>query len=125
MISPKPLLHILIHGRSDELPDTRGRIVLRWLRIAVLIVTGLVTLQSVLLVAGAWRNDIAIQRNMGSRRLRCSAPGRGVRRSSLSHRIGSPIGRNSVCCIRPNYPRACEFTLSTTRGSQPGQSAAP
>lgn len=62
MISPKPLLHILIHGRSDELPDTRGRIVLRWLRIAVLIVTGLVTLQSVLLVAGAWRNDIAIQR---------------------------------------------------------------
>lgn len=38
---------------------------LRWLRIAVLIVTGLVTLQSVLLVAGAWRNDIAIQRNMG------------------------------------------------------------
>lgn len=55
MISPKPLLHILIHGRSDELPDTRGRIVLRWLRIAVLIVTGLVTLQSVLLVVGAWR----------------------------------------------------------------------
>ncbi|CCK58576.1 DUF3592 domain-containing protein [Mycobacterium canetti] len=65
MISPKPLLHILIHGRSDGLPDTRARIVLRWVRIAVLIVTGLVTLQSVLLVAGAWRNDLAIQRNMG------------------------------------------------------------
>jgi hypothetical protein len=31
----------------------------------VLIVTGLVTLQSVLLVAGAWRDDIAIQHNMG------------------------------------------------------------
>ena len=65
MISPKTLLHILIHGRSDEPPKTRPRIVLRWVRIAVLIVTGLVTLQSVLLVAGAWRNDLAIQRNMG------------------------------------------------------------
>ena len=64
-ISPKVLLHILIHGRSDEPPKTRARIVLRWARIAVLIVTGLITLQSVLLVAGAWRNDIAITHNMG------------------------------------------------------------
>ena len=65
MISPKSLLHILIHGRSDEPPNTRARIALRWVRIAVLIVTALVTLQSVLLVAGAWRNDLAIQHNMG------------------------------------------------------------
>ena len=34
-------------------------------RIAVLIVTGLVTLQSVLLVAGAWRDDLTIRHNMG------------------------------------------------------------
>ena len=65
MISPKALLRILIHGRNDEPPKTRARIALRWVRIAILIVTGLVTLQSVLLVAGAWRNDIAIQHNMG------------------------------------------------------------
>lgn len=65
MISPKSLLRILIHGRSDEPPTTPARVVLRWVRIAVLIITGLVTLQSVLLVAGAWRNDLAIQRNMG------------------------------------------------------------
>ncbi|BBN50085.1 MULTISPECIES: DUF3592 domain-containing protein [Mycobacterium avium complex (MAC)] len=64
-ISPKALLHILIHGRSDPPETTRGRIALRWARIAVLIVTGLVTLQSVLLVAGAWRNDLAITHNMG------------------------------------------------------------
>lgn len=64
-ITPKVLLHILIHGRSDEPPKTRARIVLRWARIAVLIVAGLVTLQSVLLVAGAWRNDIAITHNRG------------------------------------------------------------
>ena len=38
---------------------------MRWARITVLILTGLVTLQSVLLVAGAWRNDLAIDRNMG------------------------------------------------------------
>ena len=65
MISPKALLRILIHGRNDEPPKTRARIALRWVRIAILIATGLVTLQSVLLVAGAWRNDIAIQHNMG------------------------------------------------------------
>ena len=38
---------------------------MRWVRIAILIVTVLVTLQSVLLVAGAYRDDLAIQRNMG------------------------------------------------------------
>ncbi|MGZ4564735.1 MAG: DUF3592 domain-containing protein, partial [Mycobacterium sp.] len=62
---PKRVLHILIHGRSDQPPSGRSRIALRWARIAVLIVTGLVTLQSILLVAGAWRDDLAIQHNMG------------------------------------------------------------
>ena len=65
MRSPKALLRALIHGRSDEPPDTPPRAVLRWCRIAVLIVAGLVTLQSVSLVAGAWRDDLAIQHNMG------------------------------------------------------------
>jgi hypothetical protein len=63
--SPKTLLRILIHGRSDEAPTTPVRVALRLTRIAVLIVTGLVTLQSVLLVAGAWRDDLAIRHNMG------------------------------------------------------------
>jgi hypothetical protein len=65
VIHPKALLRILIHGRTDEPPKTRARIVLRWARIGVLIVTGLVTLQSVLLVAGAWRDDLAIRHHMG------------------------------------------------------------
>lgn len=65
MKSPKALLRILIHGTSEELPDTRPRIVVRWVRIGVLILAFLVTLQSVLLVAGAYRNDLAISRNMG------------------------------------------------------------
>ena len=65
MISAKALLRFLVHGRSDEAPKTRARVTLRWVRIAVLIITALVTLQSVLLVAGAWGNDLAIRRNMG------------------------------------------------------------
>jgi hypothetical protein len=56
---------ILIHGRAGEFPDTRGHHAVRLARITVLIITGLVTLQSVLLVAGAVRDDFAIQNNMG------------------------------------------------------------
>lgn len=65
LTSAKAVLRILIHGRSDEPPRTRARLALRWARITVLIVTALVTLQSVLLVAGAWRDDLAIRHNMG------------------------------------------------------------
>jgi hypothetical protein len=56
---------VLIHGRSGEFPNTRGHRAIRWARIGVLIVACLVTLQSLLLVAGAVRNDIAIKHNMG------------------------------------------------------------
>ena len=110
-----PCCTFLIHGRSDEPPKTPARAVIRWARIVVLIVAGLVTLQSVLLVAGAWRNDLAIQSNMGVAPPRCSAPGRAGPPSSSSHPIGSPIAPNSGCCIHPNYPRACGFTSNTTR----------
>jgi hypothetical protein len=65
LASLKAVVRILIHGRSGDVPDTRGHGVLRWARIGVLILVGLVTLMSLLLVAGAVRNDIAIQRNMG------------------------------------------------------------
>ncbi|MGV0634942.1 DUF3592 domain-containing protein [Mycolicibacillus trivialis] len=57
--------HILIHGRSVAGPNTWGRRTLRWSRIAVLILAGVVTLQSVLLVAGAWRNDLTIEHDKG------------------------------------------------------------
>jgi hypothetical protein len=61
----KAWFRILIHGRSGEFPETRGHRAVRWARIIVLIVVSLATLQSLLLVAGAWRNDIAISRDMG------------------------------------------------------------
>ncbi|HEU0190321.1 MAG TPA: DUF3592 domain-containing protein [Mycobacterium sp.] len=63
--SPKALLNILIHGRSDVVPNTPVRRILRRVRIGVLVTACVITLQSVLLVAGAWRNDIAIGRDMG------------------------------------------------------------
>lgn len=65
MKSPKELWGTLIHGAGERQPDTRSRILVRWARVAVLIVTFLVTVQSLLLVAGAWRNDLTIKRNMG------------------------------------------------------------
>ena len=61
----KSWTRILIHGRSGDVPNTRGHRVVSWARIGVLILTGLVTLQSLLLVAGAVRNDVAIKHNMG------------------------------------------------------------
>lgn len=61
----KAAWHLLIHGRSESAPATPLRRVLRWTRITVLIIAMLATLQSVLLVAGAWRNDWSIEHNMG------------------------------------------------------------
>jgi Protein of unknown function (DUF3592) len=45
--------------------ETRSERIFRRIRIGILIAACLVTLQSVLLVAGAWRNDRQIQRHMG------------------------------------------------------------
>ncbi|WP_412178208.1 DUF3592 domain-containing protein [Mycolicibacter heraklionensis] len=61
----KPLLRNLVRGNGALSGNTwRGR-ALRWARTGVVILVALVTLQSVLLVAGAWRNDITIERDMG------------------------------------------------------------
>ena len=51
--------------RNPDLPDTPKRKALRWAKTGVWIVLGLCTLQSILLVAGAWRNDRQIERHMG------------------------------------------------------------
>jgi hypothetical protein len=61
----KTWTRVLTHGRSGEFPNTHGHRAVRLARIGVLIVVGLVTLQSLLLVAGAIRNDVAIQNDMG------------------------------------------------------------
>jgi hypothetical protein len=51
-----------LHPDPDE---TRSERIFRRIRIGIVIAACLVTLQSVLLVAGAWRNDRQIQRHMG------------------------------------------------------------
>lgn len=61
----KALWRTLIHGPGGEASHTRAGRLIRWSRIGVLILVTLITLQSILLVAGAWRNDLAIESNMG------------------------------------------------------------
>jgi len=62
----RALLEPALPRRNFSLPDdTSTRKMLRWSKMTVWILMGLVTLQSVLLVAGAWRNDRQIERNMG------------------------------------------------------------
>ncbi|WP_369798474.1 DUF3592 domain-containing protein [Mycobacterium sp. URHB0044] len=51
-----------LYGDAGE---TRPQRIIRWTRIGVVIVACLVTLQSLLLVFGAWRNDRQIERHMG------------------------------------------------------------
>lgn len=61
----KPLLRKLIRGNGAVDRNTWPGRLLHWARTGVLILVALVTLQSALLVAGAWRNDITIERDMG------------------------------------------------------------
>ncbi|WP_374198775.1 DUF3592 domain-containing protein [Mycobacterium sp. MYCO198283] len=58
-------MRALAFGRGLVPPTTlRGRL-LRYARITVLVLAVIVLLQSILLVAGAWRNDRQIERHMG------------------------------------------------------------
>lgn len=55
----------LIHGTDRQRSHSRSGELIRWARVVVLLLTALTTLSAVLLVAGAWRNDFAIESNMG------------------------------------------------------------
>jgi hypothetical protein len=58
-------LRKLLLGENGLRPEARPRKAFRRARIGVLVAVGLVTLSSMLLVAGAWRNDRQISRHMG------------------------------------------------------------
>lgn len=51
--------------RNPEVTDNASRKALRWSKTAVWILIFVAALQAALLVAGAWRNDREIERNMG------------------------------------------------------------
>jgi hypothetical protein len=55
----------LIPRLSRDPNETRSQLVFRRIRIGIIIAACLVTLQSALLVFGAWRNDRQIERHMG------------------------------------------------------------
>ncbi|BBX34716.1 putative transmembrane protein [Mycolicibacterium mageritense DSM 44476 = CIP 104973] len=61
----KAVAQALIPHLYGEPGETKSQRIIRRVRIGVVIVACLVTLQSVLLVLGAWRNDQQIERNMG------------------------------------------------------------
>ena len=72
MLKPGSVLHRLrtllaaaLPIRDPDVTDTISRKLLRWAKITVWIVIAVVTLQSILLVAGAWRNDRQIEGNRG------------------------------------------------------------
>ncbi|OMC32388.1 DUF3592 domain-containing protein [Mycobacterium sp. GA-1841] len=59
------MVQALIPHLYGEPGETRSQRIIRRVRIGVVIAACLVTLQSVLLVLGAWRNDQQIERHMG------------------------------------------------------------
>ena len=61
-----PLVEAALPRGNPDLTDTGQRKLLRWAKTVVWILLGIVTLQSILLVAGAWRNDRQIERHMGT-----------------------------------------------------------
>lgn len=61
----KAMVRPLIPHLYGEPGETRRGRTIRRMRIGVVVVACLVTLQSVLLVVGAWRNDQQIERHMG------------------------------------------------------------
>jgi hypothetical protein len=61
----KALRATVIPHLYGDAGETRPQRIIRWTRIGVVIAACLVTLQSLLLVFGAWRNDRQIERHMG------------------------------------------------------------
>lgn len=61
----KGLWHIVVPHISGLPDETRGGRIARRFRIGIVVAACLVTLQSVLLVLGAWRNDRQIERHLG------------------------------------------------------------
>jgi hypothetical protein len=62
---PIILARKLVPRLSRDPNETRSQRIFRRIRIGIVIAACLVTLQSVLMVMGAWRNDRQIQRHMG------------------------------------------------------------
>lgn len=60
----RPLLEAALPSRNPDSADAFDRKILRWAKFVVWVLIGIVTLQAILLVAGAWRNDRQIERHL-------------------------------------------------------------
>ena len=65
ILSLRDVFRSALPRRNPDLLDTGERKALRWTKTGVWIIAGIIALQAVLLVAGAWRNDRQIERHMG------------------------------------------------------------
>jgi Protein of unknown function (DUF3592) len=65
MIRFDSVLNLFRNGRNCDESEPTRRKVMRRIRYGIVIAACVVTLQSVLLVLGAWRNDRQIESNMG------------------------------------------------------------
>gem|GEM_PF-298277 len=61
----KAVWHFLVPRLAGSPEETRSERILRRVRIGIIVLACVVTLQSVLLVLGAWRNDRQIERHLG------------------------------------------------------------
>lgn len=77
----KALWRLIIPHLYGEPGETRGGRIVRRIRIGIVVAACLVTLQSVLLVLGAWRNDRQIERHLGV--AEASVLDAGPRRSTI------------------------------------------
>jgi hypothetical protein len=77
----KALWRLIIPHLQGEPGETRGGRIVRRIRIGIVVAACLVTLQSVLLVVGAWRNDRQISRHLGV--AEASVLDAGPRRSTI------------------------------------------
>jgi hypothetical protein len=73
--------HWLIPRLAPDPDETLSERIFRRIRIGIVVLACLVTLQSVLLVFGAWRNDRQIERHMGV--AEANVLGAGPRRSTI------------------------------------------
>ena len=71
----------LVPSLYGDPSETRSQRILRRVRVGIVVAACLVTLQSVLLVLGAWRNDRQIERHMGV--AEASVLSAGPRRSTI------------------------------------------
>ena len=74
-------LRAALPRRDPGVADTDARTLLRWAKVVVWFLMTVVVLQSVLLVAGAWRNDRQIEGDMGTAEARVLSA--GPRRSTI------------------------------------------